>query len=93
MQRTPPFRSSTPVVHREVDELSALKLEVEQLREALATRDMIWTAKAVIAGTTGCSPEEAHDLLVRQSQFEHRKLRDVAMELVNRHASSWSGER
>ncbi len=72
----------------QIDEVSALRLEIEQLREALATRDMIWTAKAVIAATTGCSPQEAHELLVRQSQFEHRKLRDVALELVNRHESS-----
>jgi two-component system, response regulator / RNA-binding antiterminator len=73
---------------RQADEVTALRLEIEQLREALATRDMIWTAKAVIAATTGCSPQEAHELLVRQSQFEHRKLRDVALELVNRHESS-----
>ena len=70
------------------DEVTALRLEVEQLRAALATRDMIWTAKAVIAATTGCSPQEAHELLVRQSQFEHRKLRDVALDLVKRHESS-----
>ena len=73
---------------QQTDEVTALRLEVEQLRAALATRDMIWTAKTVIAATTGCSPQEAHELLVRQSQFEHRKLRDVALELVNRHESS-----
>ena len=72
----------------QTDEVTALRLEVEQLRAALATRDLIWTAKTVIAATTGCSPQEAHELLVRQSQFEHRKLRDVALELVNRHESS-----
>jgi hypothetical protein len=75
----------------QTDEVTALRLEVEQLREALATRDMIWTAKAVIAATTGCSPQEAHELLVRQSQFEHRKLRDVALDLVKRHESSGRG--
>lgn len=88
MQRTPPPRSFPSVAPPAADEMVALRLEVEQLKEALATRDMIWTAKTVIAATTGCSPEEAHDLLVRQSQFEHRKLREVAMELVSRHASS-----
>jgi AmiR/NasT family two-component response regulator len=72
----------------ETDQLMALKVEVEQLRAALATRDLTWTAKTLIAATTGCSPEQAHELLVRQSQFEHRKLRDVALELVNRHEST-----
>jgi len=82
-------RVPAPVAEAEqTDEVTALRLEVEQLRAALATRDMIWTAKTVIAATTGCSPQEAHELLVRQSQFEHRKLRDVALELVNRHESS-----
>jgi AmiR/NasT family two-component response regulator len=75
----------------QTDEVTALRLEVEQLRAALATRDMIWTAKAVIAATTGCTPQEAHELLVRQSQFEHRKLRDVALDLVKRHESSGRG--
>ena len=54
----------------------------EDLRRALATRDLIWSAKTIIASATGADPEEAHRLLVRQSQHENRKLRDVATELA-----------
>jgi AmiR/NasT family two-component response regulator len=35
-----------------------------------------------LIGSTGCTPDQAFELLVRQSQHENRKLRDVAIELV-----------
>jgi AmiR/NasT family two-component response regulator len=38
----------------------------------------------VIAAATGCGPEEAHRLLVQQSQHENRKVREIAAEIVER---------
>ena len=67
------------------DELRQLRQELEDLRQALATRDLIWSAKTIIASMTGAGPEEAHRLLVRQSQHENRKLREVAADIVGRH--------
>ena len=67
------------------DELCRLRQEIDDLRQALATRDLIWLAKTIIASTTGADPDEAHRLLVRQSQHENRKLREVAAEIVDRH--------
>lgn len=58
--------------------------EIDHLRAALATRDLIWKAKLIIAASTGYGPEESHRLLVQQSQHENRKLRDVAAEIVER---------
>ena len=67
------------------DEVRQLRQELEDLRQALATRDLIWSAKTIIASMTGAGPDEAHRLLVRQSQHENRKLREVAADIVGRH--------
>jgi hypothetical protein len=70
----------------EAPSLSAegLMAEVANLRAALATRDLIWEAKLIIAAATGCDAEHAQRLLVQQSQHENRKLRDIAAEMVKR---------
>jgi GAF domain-containing protein len=56
----------------------------ENLRAAMASRAAIEQAKGIIMATTGCGAEEAFALLVRQSQHENRKLREIAEELVQR---------
>jgi len=60
----------------------------EQLSEAMTSRAVIEQAKGVIMAAQRCSPDEAFDFLVRQSQSSHRKLREVAQDLVNRTAQS-----
>lgn len=54
----------------------------EQLQAAMASRAVIEQAKGILMGTTGCSPEEAFNLLRQQSQTQNIKLRDVAADLV-----------
>jgi len=54
----------------------------EQLEEALGSRAEIEQAKGIIVGALRCTPDEAFDTLVRQSQQQNRKLRDVAAEIV-----------
>lgn len=61
---------------------SRLRKEVAQLQAAMASRATIEQAKGIIMGATGCTPDEAFELLKRQSQHENRKLREVAEELV-----------
>lgn len=58
--------------------------EATNLAAAIASRATIEQAKGVIMATTGCSPEEAFNLLREQSQSENRKLRDIAAEVVAR---------
>lgn len=72
------------VIERQAERIAELELENANLREALSTRDLIWSAKVMIAAATGCGPEEAHDLLIQQSQHENRKVRDIAAEIVER---------
>lgn len=52
------------------------------LRLALATRAVIERAKGKLMATEGCSDEEAFAIMVRASQRENVKLREIARRLV-----------
>ncbi len=56
----------------------------DQLRQAVATREVIGAAKGILMETQGCNRDEAFDILRRASQRENRKLRDLAEEVVLR---------
>jgi GAF domain-containing protein len=56
----------------------------DQLQYALESRATIEQAKGIIIGQSRVSPEEAFKLLVRASQRENRKLREIAAEIVDR---------
>ncbi|MDQ6798128.1 MAG: GAF and ANTAR domain-containing protein [Actinomycetota bacterium] len=62
---------------------SATRLN-DQLRHAVASREIIGEAKGIIMERQTCTRDEAFDVLRRASQRENRKLRDVAEELVLR---------
>lgn len=55
----------------------------EQLQTAMQSRAVIEQAKGILMGQRGCSAQVAFDALVRRSQNENRKLRDVAQSLVD----------
>jgi GAF domain-containing protein len=52
------------------------------LEAALVHRAEIEQAKGIIIASTGVTADAAFEVLVKQSQHENRKLRDVAAELV-----------
>lgn len=56
----------------------------DQLRQAVATRELIGAAKGILMQSQKCTRDEAFDILRRASQRENRKLRDVAEDLVTR---------
>jgi len=60
------------------------RLKSEHLERALAGRETIDLAKGIIMNAMGCAPDKAFDTLVKQSQAENRKLRDVAADIVAR---------
>ncbi len=64
------------------ERVRALETEVEQLRTAMASRAVIEQAKGVLMLLTGCGEERSFDLLTHISSHTHRKVRDVAAELV-----------
>ena len=65
----------------------------EQLRAALASREIIGEAKGIIMERQSCTRDEAFDILRRASQRENRKLRDLAEELVVRVEARRGGQR
>lgn len=71
------------LVGRSLALLSSSRLN-EQLRQAVATREVIGEAKGILMVSQGCSRDDAFDILRRASQRENRKLRELAEELVLR---------
>jgi GAF domain-containing protein len=55
----------------------------EQLRAALDSREVVDRAIGILMGRSGVSGPEALDRLRRLSQHEHRKLRQVAEQIVD----------
>lgn len=53
------------------------------LGEALTSRGVIDMAKGIVMAKEGCGPAEAFDRLRQMSQTSHRKLREVAQDLVD----------
>lgn len=62
--------------------LLAARTEVEQLRRALETSRCIGAAMGILMATHKVSLEAAFELLRRASQNQNRKLRDVALDVL-----------
>jgi GAF domain-containing protein len=56
----------------------------DNLNQALTSRRTIDYAVGLLMSTGGRSPEDAFQVLVRASQRENRKLRDIAAEIVSK---------
>jgi GAF domain-containing protein len=56
----------------------------ENLQQAMRSRSVIDQAIGILLTDGGRTPDDAFQLLVRASQRENRKLRDVAAEMVDR---------
>lgn len=56
----------------------------QDLATAMKSRAVIEQAKGVLMGAQRCSADDAFQMLVRASQRENRKLREIAEELVQR---------
>ncbi|MCU1498594.1 MAG: Response regulator receiver and domain protein [Acidimicrobiales bacterium] len=62
--------------------------EILQLREALASRDVISTAKGLLMGRQRLSEQEAFDVLRRASRRSNVKVRELARTIVTRAADA-----
>jgi GAF domain-containing protein len=62
-----------------------------RLGEAMASRATIEQAKGILMGAQRCGPDQAFELLIRASQRENVKLRDIARRIVE-NASRRSGD-
>jgi len=54
----------------------------ENLEQAMVSRATIEQAKGIIMSSMGCGPDQAIEVLIKQSQEQNVKLRDLAAELV-----------
>ena len=61
------------------------------MQTAMESRAAIEQAKGIIMARAGCDPDTAFGIMVQQSQYENRKLRDIAAELVDRAAGNGAG--
>ena len=66
----------------EDDRVHALETEVSQLRTAMSSRAAIEQAKGILMLLTSCGEQVAFDLLAHISSNSHRKVRDVAVAIV-----------
>jgi hypothetical protein len=64
------------------EQVRRLEAEVEQLRSAMNSRAAIEQAKGVVMLLMGCGDQVAFDLLAHISSHTHRKVRDVAVAIV-----------
>ena len=58
--------------------------EARHMHETLKTRAVVEQARGILMGSHRCSADDAFLLLTRASQQQNRKLRDIAVELVER---------
>ena len=63
----------------------------QDMAEAMKSRATIEQAKGILMGAQRCSADDAFQILVRASQRENRKLRDMAAEIVARTADGGRG--
>jgi transcriptional regulator with GAF, ATPase, and Fis domain len=59
----------------------------QQLQQAMESRAVIEQAKGILMAVQRCSADAAFNILVRASQNQNRKLRAIAMEIVERHTA------
>jgi AmiR/NasT family two-component response regulator len=64
----------------------------EGLGEAMKSRAVIEQAKGMLMAAQGCDEDTAFDLLVKASQRENVKLRDVARRIVERRTQPGGAE-
>ena len=76
------FDELSPDCDLTVDELRA---QVEPLRAAAESRDIIGMAKGLLMAKQEISDDDAFEVLRRASQRENRKVRDLAAEIVATH--------
>jgi PAS domain-containing protein len=64
------------------EQLRHLEAEVEQLRSAMANRAAIEQAKGILMLLMSCGDQVAFDLLAHISSHTHRKVREVAVSII-----------
>jgi len=64
------------------DEFKSLKVEVDDLKEAIETRKLVERAKGILMKRCNITEEDAFKLLQTHSQKENKKMREIAETIV-----------
>ncbi|MFC3688014.1 GAF and ANTAR domain-containing protein [Aquipuribacter hungaricus] len=83
LAETHAFAAEAAVVLANAALLARTAEQVQQLRQAMASRSVIEQAKGMVMAARGCSEDEAFAELGQLSRRTNRKLRDVAQEVVD----------
>lgn len=78
------FAAYAAIAVANADSFASTAEMAQNLRVAMASRATIEQAKGILMARGGISADQAFEMLVRASQRENRKLREVATELVER---------
>ncbi|WP_129309319.1 ANTAR domain-containing protein [Streptomyces sp. L2] len=70
--------SASAVALERSETVRLLRLEIEQLRQAIDSRPVIDQARGILMAAHACTPEQAWDILREASQLSNTKLREVA---------------
>lgn len=76
------FAAQATAAMANIKTLHEARSMVDQLTQALESRDVIGQAKGILMAREGCTADQAFDILRRASQRTNMKLRDVAVQVV-----------
>ena len=65
------------------DEFKSLKVEVDDLKDAIETRKLVERAKGILMKRCNITEEDAFKLLQTHSQKENKKMREIAETIVS----------
>ena len=65
------------------DEFKSLKVEVDDLKEAIETRKLVERAKGILMKRCNITEDDAFKLLQTHSQKENRKMKDIAESIIS----------
>jgi response regulator NasT len=65
------------------DQFESLKIEVDDLKEAIETRKLIERAKGIVMKRCNLSEDEAFKLLQTHSQKENKKMHEIAESVIS----------
>ena len=65
------------------DEFKSLKVEVDDLKEAIETRKLVERAKGILMKRCNITEDDAFKLLQTHSQKENKKMREIAETIVS----------
>lgn len=81
------FAEQASIVLANAEAFTRAQATAVTLGHALTSRSTIDMAKGIVMARESCGPDEAFEILRQMSQTQHRKLREVAQDLIDQMGS------